>query len=133
MLKDRIKTVRNGQSMTQAEFGKATGKNRDIISNYESGRVIPDDTFIQLIAMKYGYRVDWIRTGEGDPRPKESLAFNVIQEAKQAVKLDPEEIKERLCCAIKGMKPERVVLMWQLFLTSRYVNTNVDENEKAED
>ncbi len=116
--------------MTQAEFGLATGKNRDVITSYELGRVVPDDAYLMLLEIKYGYRAEWIRTGEGDQRPPESLAFNVARVAKQAARLDPEEIRRRIIAAVEGMEAERVVLMWQLYKTSHYVK--VEEEPNAE-
>lgn len=67
-MKDRIREIRKEIGVTQPEFAELTGKTRDSISNIELGRVRPDDTFIMLLHEKYGYSLDWIRTGEGEKK-----------------------------------------------------------------
>ena len=49
----QIKIFRKSLKKTQAEFGEMLGTGRDVISNYEIGRVKPTDTFIQLLVSKY--------------------------------------------------------------------------------
>lgn len=61
-----IKEIRKYLKMTQSEFAKETGKTRDSISNLESGRSAPDDTFIKLVCRKFGISERWLRTGEGE-------------------------------------------------------------------
>ena len=121
----RIRQIRNTLNLTQVEFGAATGKNRDIIANYEQGRVVPDDTFIMLLERLYGYRFAWIKTGEGDPKPPESFEDKIGKHTADAAKLDPEEIRQRIIAAIEGMEPERVALMWQLIKTGKHIK--IDE------
>lgn len=66
----RLKQIRTELNLTQPEMGAVTGKSRDTIANYELGRVKPDDTFLMLLYEKYGYNVDWIKTGTGDRKVK---------------------------------------------------------------
>lgn len=118
-MKDQLRKIRMDQGMTQAEFGAATGKGRDTITSYELGRVVPDDTFIQLLAIKFGYNADWIKTGDGDPRPPESVAYNIGKVCTEAARLDPEQVRQQIMEYVKDMPPETIVLMWQLLKTSK--------------
>lgn len=129
-MKDRLKKIRQERRMTQADFGKETGKNRDIISNYESGRVSPDDSFLQLLELKYGYRAEWIKTGKGDPKVPETIGGPIGRLAIRAARLDPEEVRRRIKAAIDGMEPERVVLMWELLKTSRHIQLDEEKDEE---
>lgn len=61
----RLKSIRHILKMTQPEFGKLCGKSRDAIATYESGRVIPDDTFIKVICLTFNVNEEWLRTGNG--------------------------------------------------------------------
>ena len=62
----QIKIFRKSLKKTQAEFGELLGTGRDVISNYEIGRVKPTDTFIQLLVSKYNVSEEWLRTGQGE-------------------------------------------------------------------
>lgn len=62
----QIKIFRKSLKKTQAEFGELLGAGRDVISNYEIGRVKPTDTFIQLLVSKYNVSEKWLRTGQGE-------------------------------------------------------------------
>ena len=65
-LKDRLKVLRKHFKKTQIEFGSDLGCGRDTIANYEGGRVVPSDTFLQLICAKFPINENWLRSGQGD-------------------------------------------------------------------
>ena len=65
-LKDRLKVLRKHFKKTQIEFGSDLGCGRDTIANYEGGRVVPSDTFLQLICAKFPINENWLRNGQGD-------------------------------------------------------------------
>ena len=124
-MKNRLREIRKNQNMTQADFGQATGKSRDVITSYELGKAVPDDTFLMLLERLFGYRFAWIKTGEGDPKPPESFEDKIGKHTADAAKLDPEKIRQRIIAAIEGMEPERVALMWQLIKTGKHIK--IDE------
>ena len=64
-LQERLKVVRKHFKMTQADFGKALGCSRDTIANYEGGRVVPTDTFLQLICAKFSINESWLANEQG--------------------------------------------------------------------
>lgn len=66
VLNERIKFIRKYLKKTQQEFGILCGKSRRAIAAYESGTVIPDDSFLQLISLKFSINEEWLRTGQGD-------------------------------------------------------------------
>ena len=66
VLNERIKFIRKYLKKTQQEFGILCGKCRRAIAAYESGAVIPDDSFLQLISLKFSINEEWLRTGQGD-------------------------------------------------------------------
>lgn len=86
----RIAKIRKDLGLKQSEFGDATGKSRDTVSNYELGRVIPDDSYLQLLAIKYGYRLEWIRTGELPEKESVMLGDALGQILKAAAAGDPQ-------------------------------------------
>ena len=64
-LQDRLKAVRKFSKLTQADFGKALGCSRDTIANYEGGRAVPTDTFLQLVCAKFPINEALLLSEEG--------------------------------------------------------------------
>lgn len=65
-MKDRIKQIRKEKKLSQSGFGEALGVSRDVISNYEMGRVVPSELFIKHLCDTYNVNEDWLRTGNGE-------------------------------------------------------------------
>ena len=63
-MNERLKSIRKSLSMTQKDFGAELGVSRDTYASYESGRVIPNNTFIQLMCSKFNVNEEWLRTGD---------------------------------------------------------------------
>lgn len=64
-MNERLKQVRKHFAKTQKDFGKSLGVSRDTYASYETGRVVPNDTFIQLLCSLYNVNKEWLRTGKG--------------------------------------------------------------------
>ena len=91
-MKDRIREIRKDLGMTQSDFADATRKSRDQITSYELGRVIPDGSFVQLLAIKYGYREEWILTGELPKKAPKDLGIEMGEIVMASAKHNPEEV-----------------------------------------
>ena len=67
-MKNRLKRIRKvlPQKTSQEKFAVLLGTTRNAIASYESGKVIPSDTFIQLLCTKFNINEHWLRTGEGE-------------------------------------------------------------------
>lgn len=65
-MKERIKQIRKEKKLSQAKFGELLGVSRDVISNYEMGRVEPTDLFIGYLCNTFDINELWLRTGEGN-------------------------------------------------------------------
>lgn len=66
MMNERLKIIRKNLHKTQQEFGDICGKSRRAIAAYEQGAVIPDDSFVQLLCLKFNVNETWLRTGIGN-------------------------------------------------------------------
>lgn len=104
-MKDRIREVRKDLNMTQTEFGEALGKTKAVIVNYELGRVAPDDTFLQLLEIKYRYRAEWLRTGELPRKLSEPEADRIAEVGLAAGRLDDAQVAARLHELIDDIPP----------------------------
>ena len=51
--------------VSQTAFAEMLGTSRRAITTYETGVVVPSDTFIQLLCAKFNISEEWLRTGAG--------------------------------------------------------------------
>ena len=65
-LKDRIKSIRKENKLTQVEFGESIGVKGNTITNYETGLRNPTDAVIKSICRIYNINEEWLKTGDGE-------------------------------------------------------------------
>ncbi len=65
-LNKRIKLVRTSEDLTQTKFGEKLGVTRDVISNFESGRIEPKALFINHLCISFNISKNWLLTGTGN-------------------------------------------------------------------
>ncbi len=65
ILCERVKQVRNAHELSQADFAKRLGINRAHISRIESGKSVPSEQLLRLIAHEYDISWKWLTRGEG--------------------------------------------------------------------
>lgn len=65
---DRIKTVRGGVS--QVDFAKKYGLNRNTLARYENGTNDPSASFLKALIEDFELDANWLLLGEGEP-PKQ--------------------------------------------------------------
>ena len=63
----RIKNIRKNLKLTQEEFGNRLGVSRNVITNIESGRVVPKESFLKLISKEFNVSKEWLENGSDDP------------------------------------------------------------------
>ena len=150
-MKKQLKELRQYFKKTQTDFGLLCGKSRDTISNYELGRVAPDESFIKLICMKFNVNENWLRTGQGDMfietmdsmienlAKKYNLNENDIDIIKNYIQLSEEDRKKfvdiiKIIYTNKGtVTPKRTKPDHKLTPEEkrRIVNEEIDQEEKA--
>ena len=79
---ERIKRIRNENSLTMDVFGKRIGIGKTAISHIENGRANPSDQTIRSICREFGIEEAWLRTGEGEPYQKPDT-FNLDEFARE--------------------------------------------------
>ena len=90
-MNDRLKELRKSLKLSQAAFGAKVGVSRDVINNFENGRVELKDNFIQLICLKFSINETWLRTGEGDMYRK--TTSERLDEIAEELQLTPNQTK----------------------------------------
>ena len=66
-LKERIKKARKSAGYkSQSAFAEYLGTTRPAIASYETGAVVPNDVFLQLMATKLNISYEWLKYGTGE-------------------------------------------------------------------
>lgn len=82
-LGQRQRAIRLAQNPkpSQEEFGKTLGATRTQVKTYELDIVIPSDSYLQLMAMKYGYSFIWLKEGIGEMEeiPADAQTIDAIE------------------------------------------------------
>lgn len=124
-MKDRIKLIRKNEKLSQSEFGEKTGVSRDAISNYELGRVIPSDLFLNHICLAFNVSDTWLRTGEGEMYNNLDRDTEIALYVGSILSEEGDTFKKRLISALSAMTIDE----WEVLevLVNRLANP---ENKK---
>lgn len=102
-MKDRIKALRKGQNMTQAEFANKLSLSQNFIAQVESGKKNPSDRTILDISREFGVNEDWLRTGEGDPYIKRTRNQEIAAFMNDVMDLPDEAFKKEFIDRIRRL------------------------------
>lgn len=125
-LHERIKAVRKSlmPKVSQTAFAEMLGTSRRAITTYETGVVVPSDTFIQLLCAKFNISEEWLRTGVGSMHKSDidaqvdayTRGYALDAEEREIIRyflrLDPPERAamiahvEKLADAIRAARPQ---------------------------
>ena len=64
-MKDRIRQVREQNSLTITKFAEKLGLTVAAVSYYESGKRIPSNSVLVAISKEFNVSYAWLKTGEG--------------------------------------------------------------------
>lgn len=64
-MENRIRALRKALNLTQAEFADKIGSVQNTITGYETGRRVPSNQVLALIARTFNVNETWLRAGEG--------------------------------------------------------------------
>lgn len=88
---------------SEAKFAEFLGSTRSALHEYEKGRVIPNDTFLQLVASKFDVNYNWLKTGEGEMRKEtEGQILDAV-----VARYNLDENQKRLLEVFLYMDPEK--------------------------
>lgn len=64
----RIRELRLGKGISQAEFGERIGFHKNQVYNVENGKSIPSDEFLSAVSREFNVSYLWLRNGDSDER-----------------------------------------------------------------
>lgn len=105
-MNSRILQVRKYLNLSQKEFGNSLGVSRDVIANYENGRVIPPNSIIKLLCSVHSINQEWLETGQGEmlDRVNRKSDLEILLETLSTN--DRDGYKKRLASVMARLKPE---------------------------
>ena len=102
-MKNRIKTVRKENKLTQVEFGEKIGVKGNTITNYENGLRNPTDAVIHSICREFSVNEDWLRTGNGAPYKKMTRDQEIAEFLNDVMEETDNNYKKRLILAMSKL------------------------------
>ena len=91
----RIKSLRTGKGLNQAELGKLLGLDQGTVSKMERGENEPTAKTLRLLREIFGVTIDWILSGEGIKHP---LPLDIEEELTEII--DDFKINEKFKIAV---------------------------------
>lgn len=116
-MKERIKMLRKELKLNQTEFGSRIGATQAMITSYETGRVVPDDTMRLLICREFGVRREWLEFGDLPMRSADTPAEDAALASVISAMAGQSENKKRLLHIIAEMPDD----LLEAFV--KYLNT----------
>lgn len=102
-MKDRIKSIRNSNNMSQSDFAKRLSVSRSAICKMESGENSPSEQTINLICREFSINETWLRTGEGEMFKKRTRNQEIMAFANSVMEGLDESFKKRLLLALSKL------------------------------
>ena len=66
----RIKFIRKKENLRQIDFASRVLVSASYISKVESGKQIPSNIFVKLIALEFNISYEWLKDGKGEADDK---------------------------------------------------------------
>lgn len=95
MLGERIKKIRKGFGLTQAEFAKQIGIASNTVSQIENGSRNPGGAVIKVICQQFGINESWLCDGEGEMLPDSRKDADIATFFADVLKDNPESFRRR--------------------------------------
>lgn len=100
---ERIRHIRQTQSLTLEKFGKRLGVGKTAISKLENNDRNLTDQMLKAISREFGVNEDWLRTGEGDPYIKRTRNQEIAAFMNDVMDLPDEAFKKEFIDRIRRL------------------------------
>ena len=103
---ERIKSVRKDFNLTQEAFAARIGLKQNSIAQIEADRRNVSDQVILSISRVFGYREEWLRTGEGPEKNDDGITREMTELVSRLFTERPETFKAKLMAVLLRFDPE---------------------------
>lgn len=93
---ERIKQIRKSSNLTQESFAARIGLKQNSIALLESDKRNASDQTLKSICRVFGYREEWLKTGEGPEKSDEGITREMSDLVGILFKERPESFKAKL-------------------------------------
>ncbi|WP_458457449.1 helix-turn-helix domain-containing protein [Pseudobutyrivibrio sp.] len=113
-MNNRLKTIRSELNLSQAKFAEEMHVTRDVIANYESGRVEPTDLFISTLCEKYNIGELWLRTGEGEMHPARTREVEIAEMTAKYFKAEDDDFRFQLARILNEAEDDEIEVLYKV-------------------
>lgn len=103
---ERIKSVRKDFNLTQEAFAARIGLKQNSIAQIEADRRNVSDQVILSISREFGYREEWLRTGDGEPKADGDRAEEVKARVEKLFQHKNAEFQQALISTLLQFEPD---------------------------
>jgi len=118
-MKERIKKLRKELGLNQTDFGSRIGATQAMITSYETGRVVPDDSMKLLICREFGVRREWLEFGDTPQYQKDVSSSDDDLSAVLRAMTGKSEPKKKLLRIIAEMPDDLLEAVYDHFKTKK--------------
>jgi transcriptional regulator with XRE-family HTH domain len=105
-MNNRIREIRRDVGLTQEGFAARLNLTRNFIAQVEMGTKEPSDRTIRDICREFGYREEWLRTGDGEPKADGDRAEEVKARVEKLFRHKNAEFQQALISTLLQFEPD---------------------------
>lgn len=137
MTGDNIKKLRENLGMTQTKFAEQIGITQSAVTFIESNKRKASKTTLMAISQKFGVRLEWLETGEGEMYTEQDTSLFARLEAENKLTPKGREFLEaflRLPVSMQDLVVDATAVLAQMFPKKELagLKSRPDELTKAE-
>lgn len=127
---ERIKTIRKMYNIKQKEFAERVSVSASYISKVESGKEIPTDMLLKLIALDFKVSLDWLRNGIGEIKENSKGFDTVTDEGLKAKYQTMKDFLEKQIAEQTGENLKNIVQAYSHFVSLVTMPGLDEENQR---
>lgn len=127
---ERIKTIRKMYNIKQKEFAERVSVSASYISKVESGKEIPTDMLLKLIALDFKVSLDWLRNGIGEIKENSKGFDTVTDEGLKAKYQTMQDFLEKQIAEQTGENLKNIVQAYSHFVSLVTMPGLDEENQR---
>lgn len=127
---ERIKTIRKMNNIKQKEFAERVSVSASYISKVESGKEVPTEMLLKLIALDFKVSLEWLRDGTGEMK-EHYEGFDTITDEGLRLKYQAmKEFLEKTVSEQTGDNLKNIIQAYSHFVSLVTMPGLTDENQE---
>lgn len=127
---ERIKIIRKMYNIKQKEFAERVSVSASYISKVESGKEVPTDMLLKLIALDFKISLDWLKDGIGEIKESSKGFDTITDEGLNSKYQTMKDFLEKQIVEQTGDNLKNIVQAYSHFVSLATMPGLTDENQE---